>query len=823
MKLSIRSKVGLLGTFLAFVPTLIVSIVLSTISLDQGSKALREAAQQKLTAVRDATAQSIENYFKQIDDQVVTFSDNLMVIDAMKALDTAFTDYNKSLSADELAKRTSSVQQYYEQQFDAKFQGMNEGKSANPDAILQQTAQQSVPLQYLFISNNPAPLGQKDGMDKPAEDNPYSQLHAKYHPVLHEYQQHFGYYDIFLVNPAGDVVYTVFKELDFTTNLKNGPYANTGLGEAFKGAMALGGKDKFYITDFKPYVPSYNAPAAFVSSPIYDGNTLVGVLIFQMPVERINAVMTHNHEWKTTGLGDSGETYLVGPDKLMRSDGRFLIEDKSGYLNALRSLGVASATVDEIDQKETTIGLQTVDTKGVNEALGGNAGFGIFPDYRHVPVLSAYKPLNLNGLNWVVMSEIDESEAFAPIVALRHTILLDAVIACLCALVAGTLMGWLFAGVMTRPLKLMITTVNDIAQGEGDLTQRLPVKGTDEIAQLSQGINAFITHVDDTFSAVLKSVVRLVPISQDLADVNTHLVQSTHEQKQQADAVNHCLLETNESTRTVDNELSGISEATSAGNTVVEASQQVVGDVSKAMAGLSNNIEQAVQAIANLKGDTDRIATVIDVINGIAEQTNLLALNAAIEAARAGEAGRGFAVVADEVRSLASKTRQSTNEVTEMVTAIQSGTRNVVTLMESGKANADKSNAQVNEATAKLRSVTEAMYLISERVDRIAQAIEQQQHNFVQVTDRYEQMNASFESSQLSSAQASTVGHDVKKLGDKLMDMIKRFKVTDDNWSTQRRNKLRAEEEEAKRVAAANKARKASVDSRQKGKAKSTA
>ncbi|PXF28612.1 hypothetical protein WH50_25380 [Pokkaliibacter plantistimulans] len=180
-------------------------------------------------------------------------------------------------------------------------------------------------------------------------------------------------------------------------------------------------------------------------------------------------------------------------------------------------------------------------------------------------------------------------------------------------------------------------------------------------------------------------------------------------------------------------------------------------------------------------------------------------------------------MVADEVRSLASKTRQSTNEVTEMVTAIQSGTRNVVTLMESGKANADKSSAQVNEATAKLRSVTEAMYLISERVDRIAQAIEQQQHNFVQVTDRYEQMNASFESSQLRSAQASTVGHDVKKLGDKLMDMIKRFKVTYDNWSTQRRNKLRAEEEEAKRVAAANKARKASVDSRQKGKAKSTA
>ena len=200
MKLSIRSKVGLLGTFLAFVPTLIVSIVLSTISLDQGSRSLRDAAQQKLTAVRDATAQSIENYFRQIDDQIVTLSGNLMVVDAMKDLSAAFTDYNKSLSADELAKRTSSVKQYYEQQFDAKFKGMNEGKSANPDAILQQTAQQSVPLQYLFISNNPAPLGQKDGMDKPAEDNTYTQLHAKYHPVMHQYQQYFGYYDIFLVN-----------------------------------------------------------------------------------------------------------------------------------------------------------------------------------------------------------------------------------------------------------------------------------------------------------------------------------------------------------------------------------------------------------------------------------------------------------------------------------------------------------------------------------------------------------------------------------------------------------------------------------------------
>lgn len=791
MKISLRTKLISAGTLLAFIPALLLSILLSIKAVNQGASALQQAAEQKLTATRDSTARHVEDYLATIQDQVATFAEDLMVQEALTAFHSAFTAYPAAVPAGELTDRTKAVQQYYQQQFDARYAELNGGKSANPDALLQSTAALSVPLQYRFIAANPAPLGNKDQLIDSQEDNAYGMAHRKFHPALHAYQQKFGYYDIFLVDAkSGNVVYTVFKELDFATNLNHGPYKDTGLGQAYHAALQAKAPGETFITDFAPYLPSYDAPAAFIAAPIFINQQLSGVLIFQLPVDRLNNVMTHNKAWAETGFGESGETYLVGADFFMRSDSRGLLSSKDDFIRQQRAAGLTQATADAMQLKNTSIGLLAQRTAPVERALAGKAGVGHFNNGDHA-VFTAYKPLQINGLKWVIISEMSAAEALQPVEKLKQSILHNALLACIGALFAGALLGWLFARLLLKPVLLMLNTVNDIAQGEGDLTQRLDVHGHDELAALSAGMNAFIAHIDTTFSAVLKSVVRLVPISQDLNQVNSQLAAATTEQRRQADAVNQRLQDTHTATQQVDTELQAIRGAAGEGNSVVAVSQQRVSEVATSTAELLQLIDHSVDAIERLKSDTDRIVTVVDVIKNIAAQTNLLALNASIEAARAGEAGRGFAVVADEVRSLAAKTHQSTEVVSGMVQAIQNGTLAVVQLMEQGKLNADLSNQHIDAAIEQLNAVTAAMAHISAKVDSIAMAIHSQQDNFTQVTFYYDQMEQSFIDSSQCSAQAFSVGQDVKKLGDTLMQMIQRFKVSDNNLSVARRKNAR--------------------------------
>ncbi len=198
-----------------------------------------------------------------------------------------------------------------------------------------------------------------------------------------------GYYDIFLFDADGNLVYTVFKESDFATNLVTGPWKDSDLGSAFRAARdnPRPGFQAFF--DFKAYAPSNGAPAAFVSTPVLgaDGH-LLGVFAVQMPIGEMNTIMQD-----TAGLGETGETYLVGGDRLMRSNSRF--------------------------SEEPTLLKRTVDTEAVRLALKGESDVALLPDYRGETVFSAYQPLTFAGVTWAMLAEIGEAELLAPVAAMR--------------------------------------------------------------------------------------------------------------------------------------------------------------------------------------------------------------------------------------------------------------------------------------------------------------------------------------------------------------------------------------------------------------------
>ena len=357
---------------------------------------LRKEALNKLIAVRDIKKTAIEQYFQTINDQAGTFSKDHMVIDAMKGLRDAYRSIrsDNNATAADLDRMRKEVHSYYIEEFNEEYKKRTNGKSSGAESFFRQLDDDSVALQYYYIKDNKNPLGSKHLLDRAEDNSRYSAIHGKYHPTIRDFLERFEYYDIFLVDAdTGKIVYSVFKELDFGTSLISGPYAQTPIGEAFRRVNASGDKNAVVMADYARYAPSCEAPAGFIASPIYDGNEKIGVLVFQMPMGRINAIMADR-----SGLGETAETILVGPDYLMRSD--------SYHDKQFRT--VAASFADPSKGK--------VDTSATRAVLEqGKTGVAYVIDYRKQPSIIAYTPVNVSGgITWCMNAKIDISEAFCP-------------------------------------------------------------------------------------------------------------------------------------------------------------------------------------------------------------------------------------------------------------------------------------------------------------------------------------------------------------------------------------------------------------------------
>jgi len=511
--LKIRTKM-----LIAFVAVAVLAIGVSGfIGFTIAGNALQEESFKKLTAVREMKANQIEDYFQQIDGQVRTLSEDRMVVEALRAFDEGYQEIDAGLagSQDALSASDSELRGYYSGEYLPRLTPNLPAGEGVPEYWPEEAKTRI--LQELYIASNPFDVGSKHLLDNPGDGSPYSETHELYHPIIRNFLETFGYYDIFLANTEGDLVYTVFKEVDYGTSLLDGPYSDTNFAEAFRSALDAERGEFVFLVDFDPYAPSYNAPAAFIASPIYDGDEKAGVLLFQMPVDRINDIMTNRQAWADVGLGDSGETYLVGDDFTLRNQSRFLIEDSENYFDVLEETGTPSNVVEQIRNLNSTIGLQEIMTDGTLAAQAGETGEAIFPDYRGIPVLSTYMPLEIPGVNWVIMSEIDEAEAFAPAQTLGRTLLLASAI----LLVAIVILAIIFSRSITRPLETLTENAAELADGNLDVT--INTDNRDEIGELSRSfdsmrgsIKRFIQRQNEAIDALSTP---LIPLTDEIVVV----------------------------------------------------------------------------------------------------------------------------------------------------------------------------------------------------------------------------------------------------------------------------------------------------------------
>jgi len=473
--LSIQSKllIMLLGV------SLVSSIVVGTIGFISGRDSLREAAFEQLTTIRELRANAIEREFLTIQQGVVLDSRNASAVQGATAFVSAFDELQSSEISDQ---QTDELAAFYDDQFIPAIEGRTGADYAAETFIPSSAAGRY--LQSFYVAGRSfEDFDAGLALDDAGDGSAWSAANAEYGPYFTGLVDQLDYEDVLVLDRAGNVVYSAYKSVDLGVNLNEEPYTSSVLTTAVNNAYASGSLNSFVTTDFERYLPSLGVPTAWVVSPIGDETKLIGALAVQIPIDQINDVMTGGNQWKAQGLGDTGEVYLAGDDLLMRSTSRLLVEHPEDYVKTVTNNGTPVAVAERIVDVMGTVELQPVDFYAAQEAERGNTGTAIAADYSSSSSLVAYAPLDIEGLNWVIVAHIDESEAFAPVTDFTRNLVISTV----GILLAVSLLSLLLAQVFTRPLKRLVEAVRRVAGG--DLAVSVPVGSRDEFGDLGTAFN----------------------------------------------------------------------------------------------------------------------------------------------------------------------------------------------------------------------------------------------------------------------------------------------------------------------------------------------
>ncbi|MFK7736878.1 MAG: methyl-accepting chemotaxis protein [Pirellulaceae bacterium] len=739
-KLNLRARLTLAFVVCGIVPMLVGAVASYSnaqkgFELVQGQTrtALLEGKSESLVALRDLKRQQLQQYFAQIQNQVQTFSENQMVVAAMRGFQDSFTSYagQRQIAEPDIQRMRDELRGYYAGPFAAQYAEQNDGKVPPIESMIGRLDADAVALQHAYIYSNSHALGSKHLLDSVDDSTKYSSLHSRVHPIVRSYLDKFGYYDIFLVDSkSGDIVYSVFKEIDFSTSLVDGPYANSNFGEAFRRANQLG-KDETAVVDFARYTPSYEAPAGFIASPIFEGDEKLGVAIFQMPIDRIQDIMTSG-----TGLGETGEALLVGSDYLMRSDSR-LDPEHFSLANSWKH-----PEQGKVDNAATRAAIE----KGASGTDWSN-------DYRGKRTLTSYAPISLGSLKYCLLAKQDENEVVAvsrQIAAsvgeaqgslVRWFLLIGLTSAVLVAVSA-----FFYSSRVSKPIQSVAEFASKMA--EGNLSERCEVTGQAEVGDLISAMNRMKDNLSGLLGEVISTSEVLNGSSTELSSTADLLSQGANDTTERSTSVAAAAEEmsvnmssmaqaTEQVSRNVNSVAATMEEMSCTIAEVARHAEKAAGSVSSA-ATLADESNHQIDALGSAAAE---IGSVIEVIQDIAEQTNLLALNATIEAARAGDAGKGFAVVATEVKELAKQTADATDDIRARIEAIQKSTGTAV--------------ESIGEIGTAIRDVNDVSKTIASAVEEQGISMKEVSQNITQAADAARTVSVGVKESAVASQEIS--------------------------------------------------------------------
>ena len=487
-KISIKSKLLLMLLGVSLTSILLVGFL----ALRTADKALQQSIEDRMTSIRSIKADQITTYFDSFAGLTRTLGEGSGITNSARNLIFA---YREGAEQSLTPEQQQQVTDYYEREY---LPQLAENSDERPLTFLYRPrAPAANYFQYHYIVNNPYPSDEKSELlVADADITTYKRLHEASHPGFLKLQDEFGFGDLFLIDiESGNIVYSTRKNPDFATSLYEGPYRNSGLAVLAARIRDDPKRGVLQSIDYRPYEPALNEPTAFFGVPLFSDNEAYGILAIQLPSDQIDDVMTGGGAWVEDGLGATGESYLVAQDRLMRSVSRFYLEDKEAYLENAVASGLPEKTVEAMRNYSTVL-LQPVDTEATQRALAGESGTAIIKDYRGFESLTSFAPLVLGGQSWAILTEIDVSEAFAPIHELERTMLIWSV----GLMLVVAFLAIVLAQYFVQPIDKLAAAANRIAAGEDEV--HVEIASDDEFGDLARNFNSMADSIHHQKAAI---------------------------------------------------------------------------------------------------------------------------------------------------------------------------------------------------------------------------------------------------------------------------------------------------------------------------------